>query len=316
MKNTRLSKITIDFIKEYSLKYNTVCISTEYINAHEKLKFICPENHEYSKNWNKFYFGERCKICSKKMPPTIEYIKEFALKDDTICESKQCDYINNESKLKFICPLGHEYNCNWANFRIGNRCSICSPTKKKTIEEIKEYALLDGTQCISDTYIYKEKLNFICPKGHHYSKLQASFYQGERCKKCYYDNNTGPNNPSYKGDYTRKGRIKYLNFDLKSYKFLSDDPNYEEYLLYKEKVKNKEIQTNIYQVDHIQPRVAFIDNNLDNIYGALFIKRICNLRENVRIISEKDNKSKSFKYNQQDFLDWFNLKLKEQQEFL
>ena len=217
MKNTRLSKITIDFIKEYSLKYNTVCISTEYINAHEKLKFICPENHEYSKNWNKFYFGERCKICSKKMPPTIEYIKEFALKDDTICESKQCDYINNESKLKFICQLGHEYNCNWANFRIGNRCYICSPTKKKTIEEIKEYALLDGTQCISDTYIYKEKLNFICPKGHHYSKLQASFYQGERCKKCYYDSKVSNLN-----NFITKSKCLYNNkFNYDKFKYIN-----------------------------------------------------------------------------------------------
>ena len=57
--------------------------------------------------------------------------------------------------------------------------------------------------------------------------------------------------------------------------------------------------------------MSFIDNNLDEIYDKKIVKDICNLRENLRIILKKDNINKFSKYNQEEFINWFNKKLEE-----
>ena len=309
-------KLTLEFVKEYSLKDGTKCHSNEYINNSEYLQFECPSNHFYTMRWYNFKQGNRCSECYGNKKYTIEYIKKESIEKYNITCLVD-EYINSQTKMPFKCKNNHIYYIHWNNVIHGYGCSTCSKNKKKTIEEIKEYALLDGTKCISKEYINsQEKLDFICSKNHTYQMISNDFQQGHRCRKCYLNNNYGENHPSYKKDRTRKRRLKNLSFDLYKHKILLDDPNYEYFLENYIKSKNKEIIINIYSVDHIFPRVAFINNDLDNIYNKRLIYNICNLRENLRIIIKKENTSKAGKYNQQDFLDWFNLKLKEQQEFL
>jgi len=57
--------ITIDFIREEFLKRNYILLSTEYINAHEKLVYICNKHpQEVQKiSWNNFKSGKGCKFC-------------------------------------------------------------------------------------------------------------------------------------------------------------------------------------------------------------------------------------------------------------
>jgi hypothetical protein len=104
-----------------------------------------------------------------------------------------------------------------------------------------------------------------------------------------------------KKDRTISYRRRYLLTNKSDINTLKDDPNYETYLINKIK----------YSIDHIYPRVAFIDNNLDKEYNSKIVKQICNLRENLRIIPMNENKSKSGKYNQEEFMNWFNNKIKE-----
>ena len=232
---------------------------------------------------------------------TYEYIKEYI----EIHKYKllSTEYKNSKTKLKLLCPEGHIYKVLFYHFKIYKcRCSECSIFKKKTIEDIKENALLDGTICTSDFYINSVKnLNFICPNKHEYKMCWKNFQQGQRCRQCYEKNIIGKNHPRFKEDRTRQTRVEYLKFTHNKIKILSDEPNYNDYLINK----------NFYQVDHIFPRIAFIDNNLDKIYNQTVIKEICNLRENLRIIPYKDNGSKGSKYNQEKFMNWFYNKLKE-----
>ena len=60
--------------------------------------------------------------------------------------------------------------------------------------------------------------------------------------------------------------------------------------------------------------MAFIDNNLDKIYDVKIIKEICNSKDNLRIVNNKENKSKYNKYNQEEFINWFNQKLEKYNE--
>lgn len=88
------------------------------------------------------------------------------------------------------------------------------------------------------------------------------------------------------------------------FNILKDEPLYENYIQSQKEAKEsyKVWDTSKYAVDHIFPRIAFIDNNLDKIYNHKLIKEICNLRENLRIIPQKENSDKHAKYNQEEFM--------------
>lgn len=55
-------------------------ISTEYINSHTKLDFICPNNHEHEIKWYSWKNGQRCGQCKYNSKPEremMEYIKSI-----------------------------------------------------------------------------------------------------------------------------------------------------------------------------------------------------------------------------------------------
>lgn len=240
----------------------------------------------------------------------INYIKQYALRDKTICNSNI--YINNKTKLSFTCNQNHIYEMTWSNFKKEQRCRYCK-FNIPSIEFIKSYAKQDGSTCISNSYKNnRTKLTFVCSKRNHiYDTVWSSFYnKNARCQKCHIldlsDIKTGSNHWNWNPDRTRKSRLKNLSFNNRKFKLLEND------ILYNEFIKHKgNGLKNIYQIDHIYPRVAFIDNNLDKIYGIKICKYICNLQENLQILKYQDNRKKWFNYNEDEFIKWFNLKLKE-----
>lgn len=58
-------KKTIDEINDFSISIGYELLSNKYINAIEKLKFKCPNNHIFEVSWNNFGSdsGSRCPIC-------------------------------------------------------------------------------------------------------------------------------------------------------------------------------------------------------------------------------------------------------------
>ena len=65
-------EIRVNFIqKGYTPKF------TEYINAHTKLEYICPNGHEHSTTWANWQSGYRCPHCSGNARLTIDFIKPF-----------------------------------------------------------------------------------------------------------------------------------------------------------------------------------------------------------------------------------------------
>ena len=238
---------------------------------------------------------------------TIDIIKEYSLLDGTICLSSSSEYKNNLSKLTFKCIKEHIYTMSWSNFKSGQRCRYCA-FNIPSIEFIKEYSLKNGSICISDEYIKNDKkLKFICLKRNHiYNTTWSCFYnKNSRCQMCHIIElsykQQNENHHNWNSDRTRKIRLKYFSFDLKKYRYLSDDENYNDYILNKSK----------YNIDHIYPRAAFIDNNLDILYDKRLIKEICNSRDNLRIIPKEININKKDKYNQEEFMSWFQTKIKE-----
>lgn len=138
-------KKTIKQINDFVSKEGYVCISKEYKNAAEKLKFRCPENHIFMASWNNFSGkkGSRCPICwsitnrgkdhhnwkgGKSFEPYCEIFsdKEFRdfikQRDGNICLNPAC---NNNSNLLSIHHIDYnKKNCNHTNLIL--LCASCN----------------------------------------------------------------------------------------------------------------------------------------------------------------------------------------------
>lgn len=65
-KRNEKTKHNIIFIKNELLKYGYILLTSEYENAHQKLKMICPNGHVInSLTWNRFQQGDRCPKCKE-----------------------------------------------------------------------------------------------------------------------------------------------------------------------------------------------------------------------------------------------------------
>lgn len=215
-------------------------------------------------------------------------------------------------KDTLTCPIGHKIEMSFNNFKTGFRCKICSGNIIHSPQYVFDYYKKYGYTLKSIYKGNKIKDELICPKGH---TISISFHNfknhNRRCGVCFLENNIGENHISYKSDRTRSMRSGYLQFRSSELYRLSDDPLYNNYIKSQVIAKNSNknhIKSN-YTVDHIYPRIAFVDNNLDNLYDKKIIKEIANTRENLRILTKSENSAKSGKYNQEEFMNWFTNKL-------
>lgn len=247
---------------------------------------------------------------SKKL--TIDYIKRIKDLvfdyDGTRCISDESDYKSAHSKLKFICKNNHEYTMIWNNWYSRKHDGNCIECKlEEKLDHIKEYSMKNGSKCISEKYIKNnERLEFICNVcSNYYTKTWLHFYnRNQKCPICSLENRSGKKHKKWKDDRTRLIRSGFLRFSQKYKPRLYNDPLYNNF------INDVETPTK-YTVDHIQPRIAFIDNDLDKLYDLNIIKEICNNTDNIRIIPRTENGSKGGKYNQEEFMTWFNEKIKE-----
>jgi len=116
-------KLTYEFVKEAFKKVGYELISTEYVNAHTKLDYVCNRGHQHSMIWNNFQQIKRCPTCDGQTKPTYEFVKEAFAEEDYTLLSK--GYKNNKTKLDYVCGRGHTHSVTWHKFQQGQRCPDC-----------------------------------------------------------------------------------------------------------------------------------------------------------------------------------------------
>jgi len=167
----------------------------------------------------------------------------------------------------------------------------------------KNFELLDTFDFIHTNNFNKEskiKIRFKCKKCETISnKIYDSVQKQIGCKTCGIKKITGVRKKYNSQEYTRQERSNRLNIQNLDISILKDDPLYESYIR----------DSFNYNIDHIFPRMAFIDFNMDNMFDYDLLKSICNSRENLQILSKSDNVSKRANYNKKDFLMWFSSKI-------
>lgn len=284
---------------------------SEYVDNKTKMDYICKCGTKSSITWINFKKGANCRICGGRALNKL-FKKDFDLivkdyeKSNCKLLIQEHEYINSGEKIPYICECGSKHIASYDAFMQGHRCKKCGNKKRNRVSKNKlgtefiKSMESEGNIMLDTVYTSaRVKMRYICKNNHVTSISRNNFKSGKRCRECFLLNNTGVNHFNWKTDRTRIVRTTYLSFDKKKSDILKDDPNFYDYSL----------NRNLYNIDHIFPRIAFIDNDLDEIYDKLIIKKICNLRENLRIITREENGQKSGKYNQEEFMTWFSEKL-------
>lgn len=209
-------KLTYEYVKGKFEKEGYELLSKDYLHAHSKLKYVCNNGHIHNISYDKFKQGKRCPYCARVAKPSIQEIYNVFTASGYTLLSKE--YINNNTKLYFICPNGHKHCISWAAFRRGQRCGRCKGNVEVTYEQVKEAFEQEEYVLFSKNYVNsKSKLVYSCPFGHEGFITWDNFKYGYRCPICFAISMLGENNPNWKGGYHKKDYcLEWLDQEYKT----------------------------------------------------------------------------------------------------
>ncbi len=94
-------------------------------------------------------------------------------------------YIHSTIKMKYKCPNDHIHFIRWGDWQQGHRCPYCADRPPIDINFIKEKFEEEGYKLLTEEYINsKQKLNYVCPKGHKHNISWNNWKKGFRCSHC------------------------------------------------------------------------------------------------------------------------------------
>lgn len=137
---------------------------------------------------------------------TYEYVKSYFKSQG--CMLLSTEYINNRTKLKYICSCGNESTTIWSNFREGRRCNKCGTKRnankqKHSFEYVNNYFEFQGCTLLSIVYINSgSKLKYVCNCKNKAEISFDNFKNGGRCNKCAIKKRVDKRKYSYK--YVKK----------------------------------------------------------------------------------------------------------------
>lgn len=261
----------------------------------------------------------RCKECKHKI-----VIKTFF---DNGCEI--LSPISLSASMIYRCSCGNVSKTKWFNFKKGERCRKCgvkkckeSNCKRLKVEKnIHQRFKENGCVLLEDNYVNQiTPMRFICECGNEDIINWKMFQRGCRCKKCAkekiknrfvphgeFHNRWNPNREEIKLRKTIRNRAnKMLRRSLQGLTKNKTTFNMLGYTKYEliNHLKNHEnwskVKDSKWEIDHYFPFTAFFDYNI-------FDPKIINKLENLRPISDLENKTKNDIYNKLEFESWLKL---------
>ena len=172
-------------VRQQMLEEGYILLSDVYKNNSTKLEVRCPNGHIFLTTWSYFNSGCRCMECYRERAGiTIGIVKKgFEDANYTLLSE---EYVNNRTRLRYICENEHPGETDWEHFGRGGRCKKCADDRHRlTLEYATEKFKERGLELLEDTYIdRKTPMKFRCVKNHERSMTLSSVVNGCGCKRC------------------------------------------------------------------------------------------------------------------------------------
>jgi len=188
-------KSTIEEMQRIAKNHGGKCISEKYTNSRSYLLWECNNGHQWEAKARNVNEGKWCPKCAKenairilkkardKRRLTLDEMIDIANRRGGKCLSDK--YVNSQTKLKWECKFGHQWEAKPADIKAKTWCPICGGTKKLNIKEMHEIAKSRKGKCISNEYKNSSaKLIWQCSRGHQWEATPSKVKGGQWCPKC------------------------------------------------------------------------------------------------------------------------------------
>ena len=120
-----------------------------------------------------------------RMKKTIEDMQQMVRVRGGKCLSKH--YINSQTKIKWQCKKGHQWEAAPNNIQRGGWCPTCTRDSScNTLENMQQMASERGGVCTSKKYINsRTEMKWQCKEGHQWTVAPDKIKQGLWCPECY-----------------------------------------------------------------------------------------------------------------------------------
>ena len=157
------SRHSFEYVKAHIENYGGILLDNHYINNCTKLNIVCKRNHEWEVNFSNYMIAKgECPQCrkEKKNTETLKELQKYA-KDFGYIVFEQI-FDTKKSKLKMMCPKGHECNISYEKFMGNRRCPHCKHSKGEIeiVRVLKKYNIDFCTQKTFKGCYYKNPLLF------------------------------------------------------------------------------------------------------------------------------------------------------------
>lgn len=184
-------KYTLEQMKKFASQKGGECLSTEFKNTNNKLRWNCRNGHIWEASYEtvKKHWCGRCAGNTKK---TMEDIYKIANKLNLECLSTK--YVNAKEKMIWKCYKGHVFYKMLDHLQRGSGCPDCyeevrgEKRRVYTIEDACREAEKVGGNCLSREYKnYNDKLEWECVNGHKFDMKFGHVKDGHWCRICGYE---------------------------------------------------------------------------------------------------------------------------------
>jgi hypothetical protein len=159
------------------------CISKRYVSSRIPLRWRCRRGHQWNAMPTNVSKGSWCPTCAHRKRLTLGEMRALAARRGGECLSEQ--YVNNETKLRWRCPSGHEWEAAPGLVKGGCWCPHCARVACLSLKAMVTVATSRRGRCLSAEYTNVETpLLWKCEAGHHWTATPASIRSGRWCPSC------------------------------------------------------------------------------------------------------------------------------------
>jgi hypothetical protein len=160
------------------------CLSAEYVNIWEPLRWRCEEGHEWEAVAEKVrHHGTWCPICARRSSKTLDDLSALAATFDGTCLARDVTTIH--AAYRWRCRVGHVFTISAHQVQQGHWCQRCRGRPQGDLARIQRLARRRHGECLSTEYVNATtKLRFRCREGHEWDAPPAAIVQGSWCWAC------------------------------------------------------------------------------------------------------------------------------------
>jgi hypothetical protein len=137
-------KLTLKYVRKFFKEQDCELLEKVYTNSNTKMKYLCKCGNESFISFDNFRSGYRCKRCGGTEKLTIEFVSNYFTEQN--CKLLETEYINSNTKMKYLCQCNNESSITWDNFKQGYRCVMCGYDKQELSKKLfKQYKFPSGS---------------------------------------------------------------------------------------------------------------------------------------------------------------------------